>query len=79
MSDFSIAAQDWPCKSGQSRLGKPISLGKYRVSPESDAHSKPLALLWQNVFAPLFFGDLLSAIWALLRRRPKDEINDGVT
>ncbi|MGO4507397.1 hypothetical protein AB4Z51_10305, partial [Bradyrhizobium sp. 2TAF36] len=38
-----------------------------------------LALLWQNVFAPLFFKDLLSAIWALLRRRPKDEIDDGVT
>ncbi|MGO4512630.1 hypothetical protein AB4Z51_37140, partial [Bradyrhizobium sp. 2TAF36] len=38
-----------------------------------------LTLLWQNVFAPLFFKDLLSAIWALLRRRPKDEIDDGVT
>ena len=33
----------------------------------------------QNVFSPLFFKDLLSAIWALLRRRPKDEIDDGVT
>src|ERR1700744_6394333 len=31
------------------------------------------------MFAPLFFKDLLSAIWALLRRRPKDEIDDGVT
>ncbi|WP_206685383.1 hypothetical protein, partial [Bradyrhizobium uaiense] len=38
-----------------------------------------LALLWQIVFSPLFFADLLSAIWALLRRRPKDEIDDGVT
>ncbi|MGX9431230.1 hypothetical protein, partial [Bradyrhizobium sp. LeoA1S1] len=38
-----------------------------------------LALLWQIVFSPLFFTDLLSAIWALLRRRPKDEIDDGVT
>ncbi|MCK1465329.1 hypothetical protein IVB34_45005 [Bradyrhizobium sp. 2] len=38
-----------------------------------------LALLWQNVFSPLFFQDLLSAIWALVRRRPKDEIDDGVT
>ncbi|MGX9432692.1 hypothetical protein, partial [Bradyrhizobium sp. LeoA1S1] len=37
-----------------------------------------LALLWQIVFSPLFFTDLLSAIWALLRRRPKDEIDDGV-
>src|SRR5689334_20747284 len=38
-----------------------------------------LALLWQIVFSPLFFKDLLSAIRALLRRRPKDEIDDGVT
>jgi hypothetical protein len=38
-----------------------------------------LALLWQNLFAPVFFKNLLSAIWALLRRRPKDEIDDGVT
>ncbi len=38
-----------------------------------------LALLWQNVFAPLFFKDLLSAMWALLRRRPKDEIDNTVT
>jgi transposase InsO family protein len=38
-----------------------------------------LALLWLIVLSPLFFKDLLSAIWALLRRRPKDEIDDGVT
>ena len=38
-----------------------------------------LALLWQNVFSPVFFKDLLSAIWALLRWRTKDEIDDGVT
>ncbi|RXG85275.1 hypothetical protein EAV90_35530, partial [Bradyrhizobium vignae] len=38
-----------------------------------------LALLWQIVFSPLFFTDLPSAIWAMLRRRPKDEIDDGVT
>jgi hypothetical protein len=31
------------------------------------------------VFSPLFFKGLLSAIWALLGRRPKDEIDDGVT
>ncbi|WP_247370040.1 hypothetical protein, partial [Bradyrhizobium sp. 18] len=44
-------------------------------------HALPpcLALLWQNVFSPLFFKDFLSAIWALLGRRPKDEIDDGVT
>ena len=41
--------------------------------------SLDLALLWQNAFLPLFFKDLLSTIWALLRRRPKDEIDDGVT
>ncbi|WP_247487707.1 hypothetical protein, partial [Bradyrhizobium sp. 17] len=41
--------------------------------------SADLALLWQNVFSPLFFKDLLSAMWALLGRRPKDEIDDGVT
>ncbi|MGY3371666.1 hypothetical protein ACVWZL_008791 [Bradyrhizobium sp. GM2.4] len=41
--------------------------------------SYTVALLWQNVFSPLFFKDLLSAIWALLGRRPKDEIDDGVT
>ncbi len=38
-----------------------------------------LALLWQNLFAPVFFKDLSSAVWAPLRRRPKDEIDDGVT
>lgn len=38
-----------------------------------------LALLWQNVFSPLFFKDLFSAMWTPLRRRPKDEIDDGVT
>ena len=38
-----------------------------------------LTLLWQNVFAPLFFKDLFSAIRALLKRRSKDEIDDGVT
>ena len=38
-----------------------------------------LALLWQNVFAPLFFMDLFPAVWTSFRRRPKDEIDDGVT
>jgi AraC family transcriptional regulator, positive regulator of tynA and feaB len=38
-----------------------------------------LALLWQNVFAPLFFMDLFPAVWTPFRRRPKDEIDDGVT
>lgn len=33
----------------------------------------------QNVFAPLFFKDLFSAVWAPLRLRPKDEVDDGVT
>ncbi|MCK1592117.1 hypothetical protein, partial [Bradyrhizobium sp. 169] len=45
----------------------------------SNLGDQRLALLWQNVFSPLFFKDLLSAIWALLGRRPKDEIDDGVT
>ncbi|MCK1348565.1 hypothetical protein, partial [Bradyrhizobium sp. CW11] len=40
----------------------------------SNLGDQRLALLWQNVFSPLFFKDLLSAIWALLGRRPKDEI-----
>ena len=38
-----------------------------------------LALLWQNLFAPVFFKELFSAKWAPLRRRPKDKIDDGVT
>src|SRR4051812_2944310 len=38
-----------------------------------------LTLLWQNLFAPVFFKDLFSAVWTPLRRRPKDEIDDGVT
>jgi hypothetical protein len=38
-----------------------------------------LALLWQNLFAPDFFKDLFSAVRTPLRRRPKDEIDDGVT
>ena len=38
-----------------------------------------LALLWQNLFAPVFFNDLFSAVWTPLRGRPKDEIDDGVT
>ncbi|WP_206685420.1 hypothetical protein, partial [Bradyrhizobium uaiense] len=38
-----------------------------------------LALLWQNLFVPVFFKDLFSAVWAPLRRRPKDETDDGVT
>ncbi len=44
-----------------------------------DVEGHELALLWQIVFSRLFFTDFLSAIWALLRRRPKDEIDDGVT
>ena len=53
-----------------------------RLNPDRTNYSFKsvlLALLWQNVFAPLFFKDLLSARWALPRRRPKDEIDDGVT
>src|SRR6476660_6837442 len=38
-----------------------------------------LALLWQNVFTPLFFKDLFSAVRTPLRRPPNDEIDDGVT
>jgi hypothetical protein len=38
-----------------------------------------LALLWQNLFAQVFFKGLFSAVWTPLRRRPKDEIDDGVT
>src|SRR3974390_132702 len=38
-----------------------------------------LALLWQNVVAPLFFKDLFPAIRAPLRRRSNYEIDDGVT
>ncbi len=49
-----------------------------RGVPALRATRSSLALLWQNVFWPLFFKDLLSAIWALLRRRPKDEIDDGM-
>src|SRR5262245_65493201 len=48
-------------------------------SPTAKRSAIRLALLWQNVFAPLFFKDLVSAIWTLLRRRSKDEIDDGVT
>jgi hypothetical protein len=47
--------------------------------PQENLAAERLALLWQNVFAPLFFKDLFSAIRALLRRRSKDGINDGVT
>ena len=32
-----------------------------------------------NLFAPVFFRNLFSAVWTPLRRRPKDEIDDGVT
>ncbi|WP_225163539.1 hypothetical protein, partial [Bradyrhizobium sp. BRP56] len=51
------------------------------LEPRSDSigTEMALALLWQNAFTPLFFKDLLSATWALLGRRPKDEIDDGVT
>jgi hypothetical protein len=38
-----------------------------------------LALLWQKLFAPLFFRDLFSAVRTPLRRRPKDDIDYGVT
>src|SRR3954465_1728733 len=53
-------------------------LAGQRRAPQGDLH-RELALLWQNVFAPLFFKDLFSAMRAPLRRRPKDEIDDGVT
>src|SRR3954447_5070758 len=53
-------------------------LAGQRRAPQGDLH-RELALLWQNVFAPLFFKDLFSAIRAPLRRRPKDEVDDGVT
>ena len=43
------------------------------------ASERRLALLWQNLFAPVFFNDLFSAVWTPSRRRPKDEIDDGVT
>ncbi|MBB4399255.1 hypothetical protein GGD62_008406 [Bradyrhizobium sp. ERR14] len=56
------------------------SSGQRAQSPSQEQNATVmLALLWQNVFAPLFFKEFLSAIWALLRRRPKDEIDDGVT
>jgi hypothetical protein len=42
-------------------------------------YERVLALLWQNVFTPLFFKDLFSAVRTPLRRPPKDEIDDGVT
>ncbi|UPJ68374.1 hypothetical protein IVB23_14325 [Bradyrhizobium sp. 191] len=38
-----------------------------------------LALLWQNRFVLKSFTDALPTMWAPLRRRPKDEIDDGVT
>jgi hypothetical protein len=53
--------------------------GLWRGVSPSNLWVHVLALLWQKVFSPLFFKDLLSAIRALLGRRPKDEIDDGVT
>ncbi|WP_247403529.1 hypothetical protein, partial [Bradyrhizobium sp. 76] len=59
-------------------LGKPLracrALALRTVPITAGSGRRPLALLWQNVFSPLFFKDLLSAIWALLGRRPKEEI-----
>jgi len=55
--------------------GKPLAIG---FSLAGARYGAWLAHL-QDVFAPLFFKDLFSAIRALLRRRSKDEINDGAT
>ncbi len=64
------------CRPKSVAIGAKQTLLSHLTSPGLWVHG--LALLWQNVFWPLFFKDLLSAIWALLRRRPKDEIDDGM-
>lgn len=48
------------------------------MSPSGLNCLKDSTLLWQNLFAPRFFKELFSAVRALLRRRSKDEIDDGV-
>src|SRR4051795_944550 len=67
-------------RSGFAKNLEPCNFRLLQHNPGlSGSHRGELALLWQNVFSPLFFKDLLSAMWALLGRRPKDEIDDGVT
>jgi hypothetical protein len=60
--------------------GQKRDLGDWMTQKGIDS-SRPVteALLWQNPFAPVFFKDLFLAVWTSLRRRPKDEIDYGVT
>src|ERR1700739_1983107 len=54
------------------------SPGRRSTCPLQNTTTVMLALLWQNVCAPLFFMDLFPAVWTPFRRRPKDEIDDGM-
>jgi hypothetical protein len=43
------------------------------------SYGMDLSTTLADVFTPLFFKDLFSAVRTPLRRPPKDEIDDGVT
>ena len=50
---------------------------QFEYSPAKAGEPSLLALLWQ-IFMPLLFADLFSAMRASLRRRSNDEFDDGV-